>query len=120
MNRLGGSNYEKYKLEYDSRIIDKKFKKIIPNFDSEVTKLNTEISGKSVEQLKTETNELLDELKTNIDRFSNSNKIGNIQEANSNSKKLPNVANLESLANQNAKILNNAASVTSTRNGNKK
>jgi len=120
MNRLGGSNYEKYKLEYDSRIIDKKFKKIISNFDSEVTKLNTEISGKSVEQLKTETNQLLDELKTNIERFSNSNKIGNIQEANSNSKKLSNAANLESSANQDTKILNNAASVASTRNENKK
>ena len=27
MNRLGGSNYEIFKLEYDSRILDKGFKK---------------------------------------------------------------------------------------------
>ena len=89
MNRLGGSNYEIFKLEYDSRILDKGFKKKIPDFENEVTKLKAEISKKSNEELRTEANELLDEFKSDIDKFNNSNKIGNI----SNLRKSTNAAN---------------------------
>ena len=127
MTRLNGSNYEKFKLEYDSRIIDKKLKRIIPDFDSQVAKLKAEISGKSVEQLKTETNELLEELRKYFKDFKNSNKIGNITNAISKNTanlgtqvpiNLANLKNPVNSANQVPKKSNNMANVTSTRNGN--
>jgi hypothetical protein len=123
MKRFGGSNYEKFKVEYDSRILDKKFKRNIPDFDTKVIELKAEISKKSNEELKTEANKLLDEFKSYIDKFNNNlNKIGNITgltkpvnaantvtqaPINSKNNKLPNAVNST-----------NAASVASTRNGN--
>jgi hypothetical protein len=133
MNRLGGSNYEIFKLEYDSRILDKGFKKKIPDFENEVTKLKAEISKKSNEELRTEANELLDEFKSDINRFNNSNKIGNItgltkqvNAANSGNQAPINATNpgtktSNNAANSGAKTSVNAAnnaSVASTKNGN--
>lgn len=123
IKRFGGSNYEKFKVEYDSRIIDKKLKINIPDFETKVIELNAEISKKSNEELRTEANQLLDEFKSYIDKFNNNlNKIGNITgltkplnaantvtqaSINSKNNKLPNAVNSA-----------NVASVASTRNEN--
>lgn len=123
IKRFGGSNYEKFKVEYDSRILDKKFKINIPDFETKVIELNAEISKKSNEELRTEANQLLDEFKNYIDKYNNNlNKIGNITgltkpvnaanmvtqaPINSKNNKLPNAVNST-----------NAASVASTRNEN--
>ena len=122
MTRLDGSNYEKFSVEYYSTIIDKKLKKIIPDFDDQVAKLKTEISGKTVEQLKTETNELLDELgKKYITNFKNSNKIGNITNMNSNNVTRPvNVAGTGNVTGK-GNVVNNPTSVVNViNNGNRK
>jgi hypothetical protein len=78
MNRLGGSNYEKYKLEYDSKIMDKRFKKDIIDFNSKVEELKAEISKKNIEELKTEVNNLLDKFRNIFKDNKEKLEIGNI------------------------------------------
>ncbi len=95
MDRLPGSNYEKYKLEYDSKIMDKIFKKEIKDFDSKVEELKAEISKKNIEELKTEVNNLLDNFR-------------NIFKDNKNTEKLE-IGNLGNLKNQGSKTSNNSA-----------
>jgi len=96
MNRLGGSNYEKYKLEYDSKIMDKRFKKDIKDFDIKVQELKAEISKKTIEELKTEVNNLLGNFRI-------------IFKDNKNTEEKLEIGNLGNLKNQGSKTSNNAA-----------
>lgn len=111
MNRLGGSNYEKYKLEYDSKIMDKRFKKEIKDFNIKVNELNAEISKKTIEELKTEVNNLLDNFRNIFKDNKEKLEIGNLGNLKNQGSKTSKNAGLQ--GSNNAATLKNQGSISS-------